>query len=253
MNQKSIEVQSNSQGIIVHALHKSASMFLYRLFKNLANEKEIYFYSKNNQPSNRKEIDENIEDSFCLGPERNFNINQYHFNKIDRVTHVFQVRDPRDILVSQYFSFGWLHKLKAGDDKTERELIQSISIDEYVLKAATDSTLHNLLDRYTPILEISRSNAPNAVIVRYEDMVLRFKDWLPKIIDVFDFHPVRSRVLLAKYLFKYRHSFKPPKTEAQAHKRKITPGDHKDKLKAGTIEELNHIFADILREYNYID
>ncbi|PZD75243.1 hypothetical protein C1752_00338 [Acaryochloris thomasi RCC1774] len=252
MNQDLVKVQSKNQGIIVHALHKSASMFLYRLFQDLSKEKGISFYSANNKPSDREEVSADMDDSFCLCPERNFNINEYEFNRLNKTIHILQVRDPRDILVSQYFSFGWIHNLKPSDEKTERELIQSMSIDEYVLQATTDSTFHNLLERYTPILEIARSKNPDTIIVKYEDMVTNFNRWLPSIIDVFNFNPIQSKILLTKYLFKHRNSFNPPKTEKQAHKRKITPGDHKNKLKPETIEKLNEMFAEILQECNYL-
>ena len=36
-----------------------------------------------------------------------------------------------------------------------------------------------------------------------------------------------------------------------AHIRKVTPGDHKDKLNLNTIKLLNEVFEDILVKYNY--
>ena len=53
--------------------------------------------------------------------------------------------------------------------------------------------------------------------------------------------------LVAKYTF----SFKVDKEEIWSHKRKITPGDHKHKLRAETIEELNRIFKDIPVRLDY--
>nr|MBA3810888.1 hypothetical protein [Caulobacteraceae bacterium] len=44
---------------------------------------------------------------------------------------------------------------------------------------------------------------------------------------------------------------RPPVEDPSAHVRKVTPGDHVDKLKPATIAALNTRLAPILRDHGY--
>ena len=64
---------NDNYGIFVHGLHKSASMFLFKVFQDLANEAGIEYYSANKQPKpNQKELKRVTKLSFCYCPVRHF-------------------------------------------------------------------------------------------------------------------------------------------------------------------------------------
>ena len=50
---------------------------------------------------------------------------------------------------------------------------------------------------------------------------------------------------------KYAGEFAVKKENIHAHKRKIVPGDYREKLAAETIASLNAIFAENLQRYGY--
>ena len=245
------ETNSNlkTRGIVVHSLHKSASMFLYTLFKDVSKRQELPFFSVNNGPANRGDIDSDIQRSFCICPERKFNFEEHNYPYIAEIIHIVQIRDPRDILVSEYYSNAWIHPDNAWSERRKelRKVIQTMSIDDYVLEGAEKlGTFGNLplVIRYQPILNLSLPSQHQLIIVRYEDMIKDFKTWLTKVMQPFELNDI----LVTEYYEKYQHEFQ-PKEESLHHKRKMTPGDHREKLRPETIEKLNTIFQDILTQF----
>ena len=96
--------------IQVHALHKSGSMFLYKFFKALASTRELDFFSVNETPSTENMAfginTVNTNDDFIVAPVR-----WYPDNIDPKRFYIFVVRNPLDVLVSQYYSHGWMHGL----------------------------------------------------------------------------------------------------------------------------------------------
>lgn len=65
------------------------------------------------------------------------------FPERKKLKHIFFLRDPRDILVSSYYSTGFTHPLPKNDKakrrfQAKRELIQQQGIDNYTISAATN-------------------------------------------------------------------------------------------------------------------
>ncbi len=236
------------RAIVVHALHKSASMFLHELFQDLASRSNTPYYSIHNADESLRIVDSGHQGPFIQCPVRSFALNQNSFPN-GQLIHVCQIRDPRDILVSQYFSLGWIHSAKnwSPEEKELRQRIQAMTVDQYVLQEADISNVP-LLERYSPLLNFR--NTHNCLVVRYEDMVLRFRQWLKPIIALFE---VRLPWLLNYQLRrKFGGQFK-VSTEKMQHRRRITPGDHLEKLQPETIEKLNLQYAEILSAFGYAD
>ena len=86
------------------------------------------------------------------------------------------------------------------------------------------------------------------VVVRYEDMVTRFPKWCRQVLSVM---PVRRPGWLTRKLaWRYRNEFR-SRGEQLQHKRRITPGDYREKLQPRTIDALNERFADVLERFDY--
>jgi hypothetical protein len=78
--------------------------------------------------------------------------------------------------------------------------------------------------------------------------VLNFPLWLKEVAQGF---AIENPKFIQSMIKKYAREFETKKENVHAHKRKIVPGDYKEKLTAGTIGKLNAIFADNLKKYNY--
>lgn len=243
-------------GIIGYAPHKTASMFMFKLFKDLANEKKILFYSDNNSPSNLRDFTPEIADSFCLAPIRSLIKISDEFPNIKRIKKIIQIRDPRDIIVSEYYSFAFSHSDNSWSEekKKARETILQISIDDYVLSMLDEKNSAYRLAGYSlqeRLLVFLPELAEDALIVKYEEMVLNYSHWLKSIIDAFEFGS-SSNISHQYYFLKYKDEFKIPKEEnIYSHKRAVKPGNYRDKLKPQTINQLNEVFAGFLNQYGY--
>ena len=233
------------QGIVVHALHKSASMFLYKFFKRLSERQELAFYSENNAPSNPLTEHASVQSDFCHCPVRTFDIDTALENEFD-VQRIFHVRDPRDMLVSEYFSFGWTHSTENTELDERRLEIQKMSIDNYVI-GQSESSLWPLEEKFAPLMA-RKSEKNSELIVQYETMVTNFPKWVSKAIRPFKFRIPQFQV--AKLAWRYRNEFT-PSADGTGHKRKITPGDFREQLKPKTIQILNDRFADVLERFGY--
>ena len=234
-----------STGLVVHALHKSASMFLYKFFCDLCERLDCPFHSIHNRPANDASVSKSIGHSFVLCPVRSFNCNSYQFSQLDQVRYLLQIRDPRDILVSEYFSLGWLHTSKNWSEEAlqRREKIKNMSIDEFVLQEPHGKT--PLLERYRPALELTEGT--NVRFVKYETLVTRFPEWLENVLDLLGLSDEKR--LKQKLLQRYRDEFQ--LDESDNHKRNILPGDHKEKLKPETIQKLDQRFQAVLQRFDY--
>lgn len=165
------------------------------------------------------------------------------------------IRDPRDCLVSMYFSFLGSHpepesftldESKAWAEHKQR-LRQATTIDKYVIDEAL-----GYKQNLSKILAFSRQ-AGNAEIIRYEDFIFRKADLCIKIIDhlvnCLAERPVISEINITEAAKLHDHI--PEHERSNQHIRRALPGDHIEKLQPETIESLNFIFTDFLHEFGY--
>ena len=213
-------------------------MFLFRFFQQVARDRQLAFYSENlaenGQPPSQG------GHSFCVAPVRTF-----EFQNVPSDHRIVHVRDPRDMLVSEFFSFGWIHADRHQLDQ-RRKAIQAMSIDDYVLNQPQFSNWP-LEAKFEPLLQHDLKG-PGITVIKYEQMVLDFESWAATAIVPFGFRFPKLR--LRRYRQKFSHEFE-PKPEAMTHRRKMLPGDHREKLQSKTIRILNRRFAPILETFGY--
>jgi len=166
---------------------------------------------------------------------------------LEKFKVVLVVRDPRDILVSDYYSIAYSHAIPDGEKKeiylSRRENALATTLDEYVLNNAPK--LQSVFERYAihlfPV-------CPGVHVARYEDMVENFPEWLDSLVSACGMEISKSfrQDLLEK------HEGRRPKGEnIQKHLRKGMPGEHREKLRPETIEQLNQTFKESLTGFNY--
>lgn len=172
----------------------------------------------------------------CYGPFRWFR----EIPDLDKYRAVLHLRDPRDGLVSEYFSFGFSHVTKTKKQIEHRDWVRQQTIDEYVLQVAEKK-----LDIHQAYVE-QLLPRPNVLYVTYEQMIEDFDGWLQRIAEHTDL-----AIPEALDRIKATHVSSVEKEDPTKHVRQMTPGDHLRKLKPETIERLNDQFRPVLDALGY--
>lgn len=160
----------------------------------------------------------------------------------DKSTIIF-VRDPRDLLVSEYYSYGKSHGFSNVPEIMDRQLrlrdkITKLSLDEYVLDA---------VDRKIASFSVATSvvnQSSSCLLLRYEDMINQF--------DKFSLALKSSLPISQSVLDKIYSASRPISAEdVNSHKRSGIVGSYNSKLKDETVRELNSRLANVLVSFNY--
>lgn len=222
-------------------------MFMYQVFHRLSRAKRLPYYSPNHTEPTDHLVTPDIDHSFCFGPVRNFRFDTPEIDPSVSTKRIFQIRDPRDILCSEYYSFGWNHTEKDFTSKAKetREKIRNQTIDEYLLEE--EGATYRLGRRLKPLLR--NLDLPNVTLVTYEQMVCDFPGWLRKVIEPFEFNSIHKSLLLKIFSIKYKNEFRPG--PSSSHKRNVEPGEHQRKLQPETIAELNRRLGPYLKAAGY--
>lgn len=153
---------------------------------------------------------------------------------INKLKVLLQVRDPRDCLVSAYFSFRESHrppkdprKLKAF--MARREDLKNLDIDQFVLKAVGGFKYR------MRVLSSIMSNHDDILVLKYESMTLDTEQWL-RDISVFTDQPITPTL---RNRIDSMANFQVAEEDQSKHKRQVTPGDHKRKLRPESVRKLS--------------
>lgn len=158
---------------------------------------------------------------------------------------ILLVRDPRDALVSEYFSNAWSHSLpRVNPDgstiATERVKAQATTIDAYVLDRVV--LLDATVAAYAPLLADER-----LVVMRYEDVILEKAAWIRAIARHFDFG-ADDRLVAAILGWA---DVRPANEDPTRFIRRVTPGDHREKLAPATIAAIEAQLSPIWARLGY--
>lgn len=229
--------------VIVNAFHKSGSMFLYRYFGKMAEYENIEYFSENNDPPNQEEY-KTCKKDFIVCP------NRYNLENIsDDTLYIYHVRNPFDILVSQYYSFGWTHKPPPRNSEQynifvkEREIIQSMTIDNYCRYVVENDNFVEKFNYFNKNYKLTK----NKILSRYSLMFYDFKEWNNYICKSCDVSKETTDKLY-KYFhreFTNKNIINPDEiinNGVQIHKRNGNDGQYKTYLKDETVDYLKSKF-----------
>jgi len=162
---------------------------------------------------------------------------------------ILMVRDPRDALVSEYFSSAYSHSIPEASETSsevtdamtrERDTALNSAIDEFVRSRAFNIGQH--LKGYMAV-----SRMPNTLLLKYEDWIFRKADLIRALAGHLEL-PVDEETI--GHMVKWS-DVRPDKEDPKAFVRKVTPGDHREKLKPATIRELNEVLRPAMESYGY--
>lgn len=159
---------------------------------------------------------------------------------------VILVRDPRDILVSMYFSFGANHERSHGFSPNPQvkeyqeqriKMIENLSIDEYVVAES-----EVLKEKYLKLNQLLKLK--NSIVLRYEDLINDFDGFYAQLSSVL---PLRAGVEQDMYIETRPNLLENP----LAHKRSGKTYNFGEKLKDETCQVLAKNHFDTLQQFNY--
>lgn len=156
---------------------------------------------------------------------------------------IILIRDPRDILISRYYYFGWSHPLSVAADIRERQLalmdsIQSMTVDQYVIENSEYQNAYFLqVERILNLRE-------DSILVRYSDLVDNFDHFWAGLEKAIEFSPDAK-----DWFFQ---ETRPRAVEiTSSHKRSGKVGGFRTHLKPDTIKQANVILKPTLERFAF--
>ena len=168
------------------------------------------------------------------------------------------IRDPRDVLVSMFFSYCYSHGGEIPGNAGYRKEVADLGIDWFVRNVGVSERIigdygtgghvtdlfGTVKKRYQTYIERLMPMS-DVTLLKYEDMALRPAIYAEQLKSI-------GPALNEDEIFQIIS----PRTDGApedkwAHNRKGSPGDYRDKLKPETIEFLDDEYGDILRFFGY--
>jgi hypothetical protein len=163
-----------------------------------------------------------------------------------RARKLMIVRDPRDMLVSLYYSVKYSHwypavqtpQFKADNESMRRDA--ELGLDEFCMAYAW--SFNGIFWRLRMVLRDQ-----NVLVLRYEDFIYDKVGLAKDICRWCGLNIPDDRIKE----FAAAYSTIPKTDEPHAHVRQVHPGDHKRKLRTDTIAVLNASLANLLDTFSY--
>ena len=233
-----------------YCFHKSGSMFFYRLFKKIAKDNNIDYYSINNKPGNDNLWNTKLDN--CISCP----IRGVPYKYEENLKYIIHLRNPLDILISQYYSLGFTHVVPDKSDKhyeyfmKRRKIIESQTIDQYCLSQENIDEINNKYNNILNWIE-KYKHKKNVFISDYDNMYYDFKNWLK---NIFDFLSLKTyNETLSMFEKEFKNSNKEHiKTDIKSNKKHHRSGLSKQyliELEKTTIDLVISKFSDNIKKY----
>ena len=255
---KASENLEKPRSAIFYTTHKCASSFVRTLF-NVLLEDSAYelvnyaglIYQLGDQLSLVGDYELFLQKAYtelysCYGkvyaPQRKY----LDFPGRSEFKHIFFLRDPRDVLVSAYYSFGFIHTLPNNTTaklnfQEKRAEIQDQGIDSFVLEQAKEW----IIPQYQEYKELQET-AESHLYLTYGFFVGDTQNFIEKIMDYLELAPSKEKIeLLMKKANPVQNQ------ETMSHKRSGKTGQYLEKLKPKTITELNDLLSKTLADWQF--
>ncbi len=250
------------RSVVVFTVHKAGSMVLHRVVRDICVLNKIHLFSEHEAKPDKLPVQKIFEGknyiarrNGCFGPIRFY----LPARGLEDTNILLHLRDPRDVLTSMFFSYTMMHRGPVPPHTGIRKEVAEAGIDRFVLDMAGagyaryegdygtggnfKQHVGNVLERYQRYLR-DVVDQPNSTVIFYEEMVADFPRWLRKVVACFELE--NTEETFRHVLAHHEEEVKPTAENPWRHKRKVTPGDYKEKLKPETIAILNDRFGAVL-------
>lgn len=245
---------SNLESFFIFSLHKSGSTLINNMFIDVCKHLKLSFidiegslFKKGYMPGH---INGNISHLFF---ERGYAYLGFRSFWIDqsfdatRNKCILLIRDPRDALVSHYFSYLYSHGIPASGpiSKTmskNRDQLVATDINAYVLHPQFINIFKNGFAMYETFLSSKTTR-----VYRYEDVIYQKFEWIA---DMLEYLGLDLDSDLISSIAR-KHDIHPLREDPLKHVRQVTPGNFRKHLTEETIEKLNFQLSKIIIRYGY--
>lgn len=246
-----LPANSDQPSLLFYTTHKCASTLMRRLLA-IANRRAIgltqvnlaaYFWEAADVGTSPVVEQLRSRSRECFRPRGYLYAPLRHYvdtSHLPDAQYLLMLRDPRDVLVSAYFSSRFSHRAPANPLRRElhaarRKQLEDVSLEENIIARAPA-----LASKYATY----RENIPRSSLVTYEQMWWDFPGFAQRIAGIvgaeFDDALVADMAALAQ-VGGHREE------NQSAVRRKGTPGDHREKLSPALCARLEEQFSDTLR------
>ena len=241
--------------------HKCASTFISRVFSEIQNEYNIGCFDYASQIWSLSDAI-NLKDPYEIersaasilyrkygevyGPLRT----PFTFPHRSDLINVFFLRDPRDVLVSAYYSARYSHAaprhslLKKQFNKDRNEL-KDMDIDRFCLEKMR-IWIRPYYNQYSEMA----STSPQCYVLSYDYFKDHTKDFLFKLFEAFGIENIKAETLdkLSERASPIQEN---PKQDIFQHKRSGRSRQFEAELKSETVDIMNNELADILKYWDF--
>ena len=245
---------SDIESFFIFSLHKSGSTLINNMFIDVCKHLKLSYidiegslFKKGYMPGH---IIGNIapfffERGYAYLGFRSFWIDQSF--DATRNKCILLVRDPRDALVSHYFSYLYSHGIPASGpiSKTmskSRDKLMATDINAYVLRPQFINIFLYGFKKYEMFLSDRTTR-----VYRYEDVIYYKNEWL---IDMAKYLDMELPSEVIDRIVK-KNDIQPVKEDPSKHIRQVSPGNFRRHLTGETIEKLNTALGQVINKYGY--
>ncbi|MBU2942165.1 sulfotransferase domain-containing protein [Shimia thalassica] len=158
---------------------------------------------------------------------------------------VLMVRDPRDVLVSEFFSNAYSHSLPEDGEgrerfEEERKKAVELGLEEYI-----ENRIDHIARTCAPFVELK--NDPLTKVFRYEDVIFEKAQLMRDVCDHFGWSITQGQIDAINSWADVR-----PQTENPTEfVRKVTPGDYKEKMNPKAQQKVIEATAAFSKAFDY--
>jgi hypothetical protein len=239
---------TDKKSILFFTSHKCASTFFDKFFYLIKNCQDRLcinvdqfntFILENKFNNSEKFLGKFKTKGYIFGPIRTF----LKIPDIKKYDIILFLRDPRDVLVSDYFSMKFSHNIINKELILEKKQTHNKDINEFALWKA--NYYKKKYKSYLPLLELE-----NVEYIRYNDFIenkQKVKNKLLKIFEIKNFTKELKELLNEKDILPPKEN----KIDLYRHKKMGQLNIFKSYLSDETIKYLNDEFREIIEKLNF--
>lgn len=236
-----IQIPSSSQqypSVILFGLPKTGTTLLNKVFQKACFYLDMGYFPlhgelfKQGLGSARDGVLAPLSDVFSLQGYAYGTFRKYYkfitSSTLKQTNKIVIVRDPKDMLVSDYFSMAYSHPAPGGNAQKRFQRLRN-SLLEIGINQAVQERLPNFAKR----MQVLRKALPEdkLKVYRYEDIIFKKKSWIQDMMEFCEW-PLTdqqiSTIVEAVDIF-------PEKEDKSNHIRQVSPGNYKQHLNEETI------------------
>jgi hypothetical protein len=165
---------------------------------------------------------------------------------VRRLRKLMVVRDPRDMLVSRYFSTKFSHGFKSRGTPQFAQLMHQL-IEDSEMDVDSYCLFYSWIVNADFFMHSDIIADPNTLVVKYEDFVYDKGQLALALCNWFGLDVLQERI----FVIAARHNTIPDTERPDQHIRQVHPGDYRRKLKPETIAALNGVLGKFMARFGY--